>query len=107
MFEIDWSERYSVYTKATCSGNPGRGAFGIVVLYDDGERVAEHSEVVERGTNNTIEYLALICALGLLKDEGAGSEVFCFVNSQLVERQLDGKYRVTNGELSMLVDNLR
>ena len=107
MFEITESQRYSVYTKARCLGNPGRGAFGIIVLYDCGKKVAEYSEVVESGTNNTMEYCALICALKLLVEKGSGSEVFCFVNSQLVVRQLGGEYRVGDGRLVELVGSLR
>ena len=105
--EIPESSRYHVFTKGRCLGNPGRGAFGIVFLNDVEEKVAAYNEVVGRGTNNAVEYLALIRALELLGNQGGGRDVLCSVNSQLVVRQLNGVYQVRGGELVNLKHSLR
>ncbi|MDH3353494.1 MAG: reverse transcriptase-like protein [Nanoarchaeota archaeon] len=106
MSQITDSSVYNIYTKAKCFKNPGPGAFGIVFLDDAENNIFEYGQAVEMGTNNTIEYLALIRALELLGSRGE-SDVLCNVNSQVVDRQLSGKYYVNNPTLEGLVGQLR
>jgi ribonuclease HI len=54
-----------VYTDGACSGNPGPGGFGAVLLF--GERRLELSEGYRSTTNNRMELLAVITALEALK----------------------------------------
>ena len=59
-----------IYTDGACSGNPGRGGYGIVLRYkkNDGEYVIkEISEGFEKTTNNRMEVLASVVALRTLK----------------------------------------
>lgn len=50
-----------IYTDGSCSGNPGRGGFGIVMKFNDKEK--EISEGFRKTTNNRMELLAVIVAL--------------------------------------------
>ena len=54
-----------VYTDGACSGNPGPGGWGAVLLY--GEHKKEISGGEPRTTNNRMELTAVIEALKLLK----------------------------------------
>ena len=54
-----------VYTDGACSGNPGPGGWGAVLLY--GEHRKEISGGEPRTTNNRMELTAVIEALKLLK----------------------------------------
>jgi ribonuclease HI len=54
-----------IYTDGACSGNPGPGGFGAVLLHGDTRR--ELSQGFRRTTNNRMELLAVITALESLK----------------------------------------
>ncbi len=54
-----------IYTDGACSGNPGPGGYGAVLIYDNVEK--EIYEGFESTTNNKMEMLAVIKALELLK----------------------------------------
>lgn len=61
-----------IYTDGACSGNPGKGGYGIVLRYkkNNGEYVTkELSEGFVTTTNNRMELLASIVALEALKTE--------------------------------------
>jgi ribonuclease HI len=54
-----------VYTDGACSGNPGRGGWGAILMYEGKER--ELSGYEAQTTNNRMELTAAIEALMLLK----------------------------------------
>ena len=53
------------YTDGACSGNPGPGGWGVVLMYKD--QSAELSGYESATTNNRMELLAAIKALSALK----------------------------------------
>jgi len=55
----------TVYTDGACTGNPGPGGYGIVLIY--GEKRKEISAGYRRTTNNRMEVLAAIVALETLR----------------------------------------
>lgn len=55
-----------IYTDGACSGNPGAGGYGVVMMHGDLRR--EISEGFEMTTNNRMEMLAVIKALEALKE---------------------------------------
>lgn len=54
-----------LYTDGACSGNPGLGGYGGILIY--GEHKREYSEAVEDTTNNRMEVTAVIEGLKRLK----------------------------------------
>jgi ribonuclease HI len=76
-------------------GNPGKGAIGVIIR--DGEKILfQHSEKIgDFVTNNIAEYEALIRALELA-GRITKDELVCFMDSELVVRQLLGDYKVKN-----------
>jgi ribonuclease HI len=54
-----------IYTDGACSGNPGPGGWGVVLMA--GNHSKELSGAVENATNNRMELLAAIQALSALK----------------------------------------
>ena len=56
----------TIYTDGACSGNPGPGGYGVVLLDDSGRR-RELSEGFQTTTNNRMELSAVIAALEALK----------------------------------------
>ena len=55
----------TLYTDGACSGNPGVGGYGGILIY--GEVKREYSGAEEQTTNNRMEVLAVIVGLKKLK----------------------------------------
>ena len=55
-----------IYTDGACSGNPGPGAWGAILIY--GEVKKEFSGYEELTTNNRMELQGALSALKLLKE---------------------------------------
>ena len=58
-------KKVTIYTDGSCSGNPGPGGYGCVLLY--GKYRKEISGGFKLTTNNRMELLACIAALEKLK----------------------------------------
>jgi len=59
------TEHIAIYTDGACSGNPGPGGLGIVLMA--GPHKKEYSEGFHLTTNNRMELLAVIKGLEMLK----------------------------------------
>ena len=58
-------EEVTIYTDGACSGNPGPGGWGALLMYQDSKK--EISGGKENTTNNVMELTAVIEGLKLLK----------------------------------------
>jgi len=58
-----------IYTDGACSGNPGKGGYGIVMEWVGKPYKKEFSEGYRLTTNNRMELLAVIVALQNLKSD--------------------------------------
>ena len=56
----------TIYTDGACSGNPGPGGWGAVLIYGEHQRELSGGEA--RTTNNRMELTAVISALEVLKE---------------------------------------
>ena len=90
-----------VFTDGGARGNPGPAAAGGVIVGADGALIAEVSEYIGVATNNVAEYRALILTLRRALDEGCRT-VDIRMDSELVVRQLEGKYRVKDAKMRPL-----
>jgi len=59
-----------IYTDGACSGNPGKGGYGIVMEWVGRPYKKEFSQGYRKTTNNRMELLAVIVALEQLKKKG-------------------------------------
>jgi len=60
-------KKVTIYTDGACSGNPGKGGWGAILMY--GEHSKEISGYDKETTNNRMELTAAIRALNLLKEQ--------------------------------------
>lgn len=74
--------RVNIYTDGACSGNPGKGGYGIIMEWVGKPYIKEFSEGFRLTTNNRMELLAVIVALEQLKKEGV--QVLVFSDSKYV-----------------------
>lgn len=85
--------RVVVHVDGGARGNPGPAAVGVVVSTPEGDVLDEVGEPIGTATNNVAEYRALLRGLERARALGA-TEIDVVNDSQLVERQLIGAYRV-------------
>jgi ribonuclease HI len=82
-------------------GNPGTAAWGVAVLDDAGACIEEHAGLLGHTTNNVAEYHGLLEALKLAR-AAAARRVEIISDSELVVRQIQGRYKVKNPGLKPL-----
>ena len=87
-------------------GNPGPAAYGAVVYATDGTVLRSVGERVGHTTNNVAEYKGAIAALRVALELGA-TEVDLRLDSELIVRQVEGRYRVRNPGLQPLYAELQ
>ncbi|MFA5154861.1 MAG: ribonuclease HI family protein [Patescibacteria group bacterium] len=93
--------KLSIYTDGGARGNPGPAGIGVAIYDESGRLIKEISEYLGITTNNQAEYRALIKALEQARELGA-RELDCFLDSELVVRQLNHEYKVKNKDLAPL-----
>ena len=59
-------KKVTLYTDGACSGNPGVGGYGAVLMYGSYEKRISGAE--KETTNNRMELFAVICGLNCLKE---------------------------------------
>lgn len=72
-------DRDGIYTDGACSGNPGPGGWGAI-LVRDGKIVAQRDGFEPQTTNNRMELSALIAGFEMI---GADEEIIVWSDSQL------------------------
>ncbi len=100
--------RVVVYTDGASRGNPGKSAIGVsVVDPSTGAELTSISRAMEsQMTNNEAEYLALMAGLDAAAAMGA-RHVEVRLDSQLVQMQMLGRYKVTKEHLRGLREEAR
>lgn len=93
--------KLTIYSDGGARGNPGPGGIGAVIYDEEGNKLAEVSEYLGECTNNQAEYRAILAAIQKAK-EFKTKELDCYLDSELVVKQLKGEYKVKNAELAPL-----
>ena len=79
-------KKVTIYTDGSCSGNPGPGGYGVILLW--GEERKELSGGFLKTTNNRMEIMAAIVGLKALKEK---CEVILYSDSKyLVDTMTKG-----------------
>jgi ribonuclease HI len=97
-------EKIIVYTDGGSRGNPGPAGAGVVIAKEKGRIIKKYSQDIGIRTNNEAEYEAVIFALqkirhlfGKRKTRDINIEIR--MDSELVCRQLAGKYKIIEEKL--------
>jgi len=80
-------KRVKIYTDGACSGNPGPGGWGAILMY--GSRKKELSGGEGMTTNNRMELLGVITALSALTEP---CQVQLYTDSQYIARAINEKW---------------
>jgi ribonuclease HI len=90
-----------VHVDGGARGNPGPSAVAAVATDSEGGELAERSAYIGETTNNVAEYKAVLLGLELARELGA-RRVEVVNDSELVSRQIEGRYKVKNAGLKPL-----
>ncbi|HLD51544.1 hypothetical protein A3K34_04300 [candidate division WWE3 bacterium RIFOXYC1_FULL_40_10] len=90
--------KMTLFSDGGARGNPGPAAFGIVLKDENCETIFSSNRYLGTKTNNEAEYMGLIAGLMAGTDKGA-SEIICYLDSELIVKQLKGVYKVKNDRM--------
>tara|TARA_B100001559_G_C16259803_1_gene510958 strand:+ start:168 stop:605 length:438 start_codon:yes stop_codon:yes gene_type:complete len=76
--------KITIYTDGACSGNPGKGGWGAVLIYRDKQKHLSGSAILT--TNNKMELTAAIEALKAVKKS---NEIELYTDSQYVKNGIN------------------
>ena len=108
--------KFIVHTDGGARGNPGPAAAGVVISAKGGPASGgegsagwrkEFGEYLGEVTNNEAEYRAVVLALKKLKhliggEKAKKSRIEIHVDSELLERQLNGEYKIKDENIKNL-----
>jgi ribonuclease HI len=84
-------------------GNPGPASYAVVVRDPAGKVVLEHAKNIGRETNNVAEYYSLLAALDYATSHGIAA-LRIRSDSELLVRQMQGRYKVKSADLKPLYE---
>lgn len=95
----------TLHTDGGARGNPGPAGIGFVLVIDGKEKIL-HGEYIGETTNNQAEYKALIAGLTRAQEEGIKA-IECFLDSELVVKQMKGEYKVKHPDMKPLFEQAK
>jgi ribonuclease HI len=98
--------RFTVNVDGGARGNPGPAASGVVLRDGGGEVLEEVGETIGEATNNVAEYRALLRGIELAAGRGA-TDLELVGDSELVVRQVEGRYKVKNAGMKQLHEEVK
>ncbi len=98
------SKALKIFVDGACHGNPGPAGIGVAI-FQDGALIKEISKPIGEATNNIAEYSALIFAL-LEAVHLKADRLTILSDSQLMCRQVGGKYKVKEPHLKFLHEEI-
>jgi len=87
-------------------GNPGPASYAVIVRGPDGATCFEVGKYLGRATNNVAEYYGLITALDYAAAQGI-DRLLVRSDSELLVRQMQGRYKVKSTDLRPLYERAR
>ncbi len=97
-----------IHTDGASKGNPGPGGIGVVFCNEKGQVIKKYSEYLgDKVTNNEAEYKAVVFALKKFKalfskKLAKSTDVQIISDSELLVKQLNGKYKVLDEKIQPL-----
>ena len=91
----------TAYIDGGARGNPGPAGYGVYVVDDSGNVLAELCRGIGHSTNNVAEYSGLLAALEWARDHGH-QRVHIKSDSLLLVQQIKGVYKVKHPGLQPL-----
>jgi ribonuclease HI len=94
-----------IFSDGGSRGNPGFAAIAFVVQSEKECIQRTYSQFIGINTNNQAEYKALIAAMQFVSNKA--EEITCYLDSELVVKQVNGEYSVRNTKLRSLWEKVQ
>lgn len=91
--------KFIIFSDGGARGNPGPAGIGFVIKDEDENILYKEGRCIGETTNNQAEYQAIVAALEKAV-EMKGEDLHCFLDSELVVKQLNGEYKVKDPGLA-------
>jgi len=97
-----------IYTDGGARGNPGPAGAAFVVI-NNGKILNKSKSFLGKKTNNEAEYLAIVMAFDYLIEnfKNEAVDIKFFLDSELVARQLSGRYKVKSQNLKPIFTKIK
>ena len=96
----------TVYTDGGSRGNPGPSGSGVF-----SSEMGEFKEYIGVATNNQAEYhalyMALQAAVAYQAEHPSVVELNCFLDSELIVKQMNGEYKIKNAALKRVAVQIK
>lgn len=96
----------TAYSDGGSRGNPGPSGYGVHIEDSNGDKIEELHEFLGVKTNNFAEYSGLLAALEFALAAGY-THLRVVADSELMVKQMQGKYRVNSPDLRPLYDEAK
>lgn len=98
------SMEVTLYCDGASRGNPGKASCGFVLIdTETGNELLRQGTYLGEKTNNQAEYTGLLLGIRRAK-EYQPVKIHCFLDSELVTKQMKGEYKIKNPEMKRLHD---
>lgn len=95
----------TLFTDGGARGNPGPAGMGALLFSDD-KLIDFDGAYHEHQTNNQAEYKALLIGLNMARKNKVRN-LACFLDSELIVKQLNGEYKVRNESMISLYQEVQ
>ncbi|MBD3280409.1 reverse transcriptase-like protein [Candidatus Dojkabacteria bacterium] len=105
----DSNPTYNLFTDGGARGNPGPAGIGAILFDENDKLVWFDSEYIGESTNNEAEYKAILEGLTYFKKFFGSKKITlkCYLDSELIVKQLNGEYKVKNENLKMSYNEIQ
>lgn len=94
-----------LFTDGGSRGNPGHAGIASLLFNENGKLLDFFGKAYPLLTNNQAEYQALISGINLAIKQGI-NELDCFLDSELVVNQLNGKYKIKDEKIKQIIPSI-
>jgi ribonuclease HI len=95
----------TLYTDGGARGNPGPAAIAYMILDSTGNVLEKGARFVGERTNNEAEYEAILWGLEKVMERSCAA-VRVITDSELVARQINGRYKVRDRRMQQYADKV-
>jgi ribonuclease HI len=102
----DGIKKVVTFTDGASRGNPGHAGIGVILFNEAGDKILQDFRYIGQTTNNEAEYRALLLALDRAY-EVTHDTIECYLDSELVVRQITGRYQVKSEKMARFLAEVR
>lgn len=98
----------TIYSDGGSRGNPGKAAYGFIILDNNKKLIYKEGNRIGIATNNIAEYMGVVKSLEWVSNNLEDiSTINIILDSELVARQMSGIYKIKNEQLKTHAEKIK